>query len=50
MYKLALIVLTVSLMAVPTAAQNIKSKCPAEYDLVGPYCLNNSSGDVLLPN
>jgi hypothetical protein len=51
MCKLALIFLTVSLMPFPASAQsNIKPKCPAGYDLVGTYCQNNSTGDVVLPN
>jgi hypothetical protein len=51
MCKLALILLTVSLMSVPASAQsNIKPKCPVGYDVVGTYCQNNSTGDVVLPN
>jgi hypothetical protein len=51
MCKLALIFLTVSLMPFPASAQsNIKPKYPAGYDLVGTYCQNNSTGDVVLPN
>jgi hypothetical protein len=51
MWKLALILLTVSLMSIPASAQSsIKPKCPAGYDLVGTYCQNNSTGDIVLPN
>jgi len=51
MRNLALILLTVSLTSVPATAQsNIKPKCPAGYDLVGTYCQNNSTGDIVLPN
>jgi hypothetical protein len=51
MRKLALIFLTVSLMPFPALAQsNIKPKCPADYDLVGTYCQNNTTGDVVLPH
>jgi hypothetical protein len=51
MCKLALILLTVSLMSVPASAQSsIKPKCPAGYDIVGTYCQNNSTGDIVLSN
>jgi hypothetical protein len=51
MRKLALIVLTVSLMSVPASAQsNMKPKCPAGYDFVGTYCQSYSTGDIVLQN
>jgi hypothetical protein len=51
MRKLALILLTVSLMSVPASAHsNIKPKCPSGYDLVGTYCQDNSTEDIVLPN
>jgi hypothetical protein len=51
MCKLELIILTVGLVSVPASAQSsIKPKCPAGYDLVGTYCQNNSTGDIVLPN
>ena len=49
MCKLALIFLTVSLTPFPASAQS-NTMCPAGYDLVGTYCQNNSTGDVVLPN
>ncbi len=46
-----LILLTVCLTPVTGSAQsNMKPECPAGYDLVGTYCQNNSSGDIVLPN
>jgi hypothetical protein len=51
MCKLALILVTVSLMSVPASAQSsIKPKCSTGYDLVGTYCQNKSTGDIVLPN
>ena len=51
MYKLLVILLTVSLPSVPVSAQsNMKPKCPAGYDLIGTYCQTNASGDIVLAN
>jgi hypothetical protein len=49
MCKFVIVVLTVSLLSVPVSAQsNMKPKCPAGYDLIGTYCQNNATGDVVL--
>ena len=51
MRKLALILLTASLIPVSASAQsNIKPKCPTGYDLIGAYCQNDSTGDIVLAN
>ena len=51
MRNLARILISVSLMSVPASAQsNLKPRCPPGYDLVGTYCQNNSSGDIVLAN
>jgi hypothetical protein len=51
MRKLALTILTVSLLSVPAAAQsNDNPQCPAGYDLVENLCQDSSNGDVVLPN
>jgi hypothetical protein len=48
MRKLALTILTVSLLSGPTAADN--PQCPAGYELVGRLCHDSSTGDVVLPD
>lgn len=49
MGKFVFMVLTVSLLSVPVSAQsNMKPKCPAGYDLIGTYCQNNATGDIVL--
>ena len=48
MRKLALTILTVSLLSVPAAADN--PQCPAGYELVGRLCHDSSTGDVVLPD
>jgi hypothetical protein len=51
MRKLALAILTVSLLSGPAAAQsNDNRQCPAGYDLVGKLCQDSSNGDIVLPN
>jgi hypothetical protein len=51
MRKLALTILTVSLLSVPAAAQsNDNPQCPAGYYLVGSLCQDDSNGDIVLPN
>jgi hypothetical protein len=51
MRKLALTLLTISLMSDPASAQsNFKPKCPAGYDLVGTGCQNGSTGDIVFPD
>jgi hypothetical protein len=51
MRKLALTILTVSLLSVSVAAQsNAKPQCPAGYDLAGTLCQDSSNGDIVLPN
>jgi hypothetical protein len=51
MCKFVFILLTVPLLSVPVSAQsNMKPKCPAGYDLVGTYCQNNATGDIVLAN
>jgi hypothetical protein len=51
MRKLALTILTVSLLSVPAAAQsNDNPQCPAGYNLVEKLCQDSSNGDIVLPN
>jgi len=51
MRKLALTILTVSLLSGPTAAQSTGNPlCPAGYDLIGRLCHDSASGDVVLPD
>jgi hypothetical protein len=50
MRKLALTILTFSLLSVPAAAQSNDKQCPAGYDLVGKLCQDSSNGDIVLPN
>ena len=51
MCKLAVALLTISLMAVPGSARsNVKPECPAGYDLLGAVCQNGSTGDIVLPS
>ena len=48
MRKLALTILTVSVLSGPTAADD--PQCPAGYVLVGRLCQDSSTGDVVLPD
>ncbi len=48
MRKLALTILTVSVLSGPTVADN--PQCPAGYGLVGRLCHDGSTGDVVLPD
>ena len=50
MRKLALAILTVSLVSAPAAAQSTDNPCPAGYQLVGKLCHDGSNGDVVLPD
>jgi hypothetical protein len=48
MRKLALTILTVSVLSGPTAADN--PQCPAGYELVGRLCHDSSTRAIVLPN
>jgi hypothetical protein len=51
MRKLALTILTVSLLSVPAVAQSkVNPQCPAGYDLVEQLCQDSSNGDIVMPN
>ena len=51
MRKLALTVLTGSVLSTPAAAQSTDNlQCPAGYELVGKLCHDSSTGDFVLPD
>jgi hypothetical protein len=51
MRTLALAFVAIGLMATTAVAQSsAKLRCPAGYDLIGTYCQNSSTGDIVLPD
>ena len=51
MRKLALTILTGSVLSIPAAAQSTDNpQCPAGYALVGKLCHDSSTGDFVLPD
>ncbi len=47
--KFVLAVMAVSFFSLSAAGQTAKSQCPAGYELVGQYCQDSKTGDVVLP-
>ena len=51
MRKLALTILTGSVLSIPVGAQSTDNpQCPAGYELVGKLCHDSSTGDFVLPD
>ena len=51
MYRLALALMAIGLMAVTAMAQSsTKAHCPPGYELIGTVCQNSSTGDIVLPD
>jgi hypothetical protein len=51
MQRLALALIAIVLMSATALAQSGTNKhCPAGYELIGTFCQNSSTGDVVLPD